>query len=76
MCLAELHVRRGGSLVDSEPFVRRVAGSNPALTATYRDLRQVFHSQLPVALWRETPTPYTCCVYISKPSESPLNDFV
>src|SRR6218665_1591707 len=26
---------RGGSLVDSLPFVRRVAGSNPALAATY-----------------------------------------
>ena len=25
---------RGGSLVDSAPFVRRVAGSNPALAAT------------------------------------------
>ena len=28
-------VGRGGSLVDSTPFVRRVVGSNPALAATY-----------------------------------------
>ena len=27
------HVGRGGSLVDSTPFVQRVAGSNPALAA-------------------------------------------
>ena len=27
-----------------------------------RDLEQVIHSQLPVALWRETPTRYPCCV--------------
>ena len=27
-------VGHGGSLVDSAPFVRRVAGSNPALAAT------------------------------------------
>ena len=34
------------------PFDRRVAGSNPALAATYRDLGQVLHLQLPVALRR------------------------
>ena len=44
----------GGSLVDSLPFVRRVVGSNPALATTGRDLGQVLHSQLPVALRRET----------------------
>src|SRR6218665_2795162 len=48
----------GGSLVDSTPFVRSVAGPNPALDSTYRDLGQVLHSQLCVALRRETP----CCV--------------
>ena len=26
---------RGGSLVDSAPFVKRVVGSNPAVAATY-----------------------------------------
>ena len=45
-------MRCGGSLVDSTPFVRRVAGSNTALAATYTDL---------VALQRETPTQYTSC---------------
>ena len=57
------HVERGGSLVNSSPFVRRVMhGSNPTLAATYRDLGQVLHLQLPVALRRETPTQYPCCV--------------
>jgi len=28
------HVGCGGSLVDSSPFVRRVAGTNPTLAAT------------------------------------------
>ena len=37
-------VVRGGALVDSSPFVRRVVGANPSR----RDLGQVFHSQLPV----------------------------
>ena len=46
------HVRRGGVLVESMPFDRRVAGSNPALEATDRDLGQVLHLQLPVALGR------------------------
>ena len=31
-------VGRGGSLVDSTPFVRLVAGSNPALAAKCRDV--------------------------------------
>ena len=34
------------------PFDRKVAGSNPALAATYRDLGQVLHLQLPAALRR------------------------
>ena len=46
-------VARGSSLVDSVPFVRRVAVSNPALAATYWDHGQVLHSQLPVAIQRE-----------------------
>src|SRR6218665_828639 len=29
------HMGRGGSLVDSSPFVRRVVGSNPALAAAW-----------------------------------------
>jgi len=49
-------VGRGGSLIDSSPFVRRVVGSNP------RDFGQVLHSQLHVALRRETLTKYLCCV--------------
>ena len=55
-------VGRGCSLVDSAPFVQRVAGSNPTLAATYRDLGQVLHSQLPVARRRETQAQYPCCV--------------
>jgi len=51
-------VGRGGSLVDSSPFARRVVDSNLAR----RDLGQVLHSQLPVALWCETPTQYPCRV--------------
>ena len=49
----------GGSLVDSAPFVRRVAGSNPTL-ATRRDLGQVvfLSPQLPVALRHETLAEY------------------
>jgi len=39
-------------LVDSAPFVQRAVDSNPAQAATYRDLEQVLHSQLPVALRR------------------------
>ena len=49
---------RGGALVESKPFDRRVVGSNPALAATYSDLGLVRNSQLAVALRRETP----CCV--------------
>ena len=52
---------RGGSLVDSWPFARRVLGLNPAL-APRRDLGQVLHSQLHVVLRRETSTQYLCCV--------------
>jgi len=54
---------RGGALVDSTPFVRRIVGPNPALTATLAVLGQVLYSQLPVALRRETPTQYPCCVW-------------
>ena len=53
----------GGALVESTPFVRRVMGSTPAPAATYtRDLGQVLHAQLPVALRREIPAQYPCCV--------------
>ena len=55
-------VVRGGSLVYSTPFVRRIAVSKPALATTYRDFGQVLHSQLPVALRHEIPTQYPCCV--------------
>ena len=43
---------RGGTLVESMSFDRSVVGSNPALSATSRDLGQVLHLQLPVALRR------------------------
>ena len=56
-------VRRGGALVESKPFDRRVVGSNPALAATYTDLGLVRNSQLAVALRRETPAQYPCCVW-------------
>ena len=45
-------VGRSGALVESVPFDRSVVGSNPALAAAYRDLGQVIHLQLPVALRR------------------------
>src|SRR6218665_2734127 len=48
-------VGRGGSLVELTPIVRRVLGLTPALAAS-RDLGQALRSQLPEALWRETPT--------------------
>src|SRR6218665_998532 len=41
---------RGGSVVSTAPYVRRVEGSNPTLATTCRDLEQVLHSQLHVAL--------------------------
>ena len=43
---------RGGGLVESMPFDRRVASSNPALVGIRRDLGQVFHLQLSLALRR------------------------
>ena len=51
---------RGGSLVDSEPFVRRVTGSNLVLAANIGSLGKSIN----VAVLRETPTQYTrmCCV--------------
>ena len=55
-------MERSGSLVDSSPFVRRVVGSNHALAASYRNLGQVTRSQLPVAIRRQTPKQYPCCV--------------
>ena len=54
-------VGRGGALVEKKPFDRRVVGSNPALAA-HRDIGQVLNLQLPVALRRETPAQYPCCV--------------
>jgi len=56
------NVERGGALVESIPFNQRAVVSNPALIAKYRDLGQVLNSQLPEALWRETPAKYPCCV--------------
>jgi len=51
-------VGRCGSLVDSSEgsWVRI------PLWLPRRDLGQVLRWQLPVALWRETPTRYLCCV--------------
>ena len=53
---------RGGALVESIAFNRRIVGSTLALAATYWDLGQVLNSQLHVALRRETPAQYPCCV--------------
>ena len=55
--LYNYNVGRGGSLVDSSPFVRRVVGSNPALATKNKDLGQVLHSQLSVAHRRELQYP-------------------
>ena len=52
---------RGGALVKSMLFDWKVVGSNPAQAAT-KDLEQVLHSQLSVALRRETPVQHPCCV--------------
>jgi len=52
---------RGGSVVSSVPSIQRVAGSHPTLPPC-RDLGQVLRSQLPLALWCETPAQYSCCV--------------
>ena len=49
--LYRANMGRVGALVESIPFSRRVVCSNPAL-----------NSQLPVALRRETPAQYSCCV--------------
>ena len=57
-----MHVGRGGALVESIAFNRRIVGSIPALTATYTDPGQVLNLKLPVALQRETPAQYPCCV--------------
>jgi len=44
---------RGDSVVGSVSCICKVAGSDPTLAATpHRDLGQVLHSQLPVALRR------------------------
>ena len=55
-------VGRGGALVDSTPFIRMVVGSNPTIATTYRNLGQVLNLQMPLALRRETPAQYPCCV--------------
>ena len=55
-------MEHGGALVEWKPFDRMVVGSNPALAATYTDIVQGLNSQLPVALQRETPEKYPCCV--------------
>ena len=54
-------VVRGDSLVDLGPFVRKVAGSNPALAATYGPWVSPSLAS-PVALRSETLTQYPCCV--------------
>jgi len=41
-------VGRGGALVETMTFNRRVVGSSPALAASRRDLGQVLYLQLPV----------------------------
>ena len=43
-------MRHGGALVESMPFDRRVVISNLSLLPPRRDLEQVLHLQLPVAL--------------------------
>src|SRR6218665_1810950 len=48
-----------------DAFCPKVAVSNPALAR--KDLEQVLHSQLPVALRRDTPTQSQYCV--GSPSE-------
>ena len=50
-------VGRGGAVVESKPFDRRVEGLNTDL-APRRDLGQVLNSPLSVALRRETPAHY------------------
>src|SRR6218665_3667917 len=53
-------VGRGGALVETMTFKRRVVGSTPALAATWRP----WASPLPAvacALRRETPIQYPCC---------------
>ena len=57
-----VNVERGGALVESTPVVQRVTGLTPALAA--RDLGQVLHSQLPVALRCEIPAQYPCRVVV------------
>ena len=51
LLLFPVKVWHGGSVVSSVPSVRRVAGSNPTLAATWGPFVQVLHSQLPVVLW-------------------------
>src|SRR6218665_2051278 len=55
---------RCGYLVYSAPFVRWIAGSKTALAPSMVGcaLEQVLHSQLSVALRRETQRQYPCCV--------------
>src|SRR6218665_1215570 len=43
-------------------FRPKSGGVRIPLLSPRRDLGQVLHSQLPVALRRETPTQYPCCV--------------
>jgi len=52
---------RGGSLVDSTPFVRRVVDSNPAVAPIYGPWASPSLA-VACALRRETPTQYPCCV--------------
>jgi len=50
----------GIGIVDA--FCPKGRGFDSALAATYMDLGQVIHSQLPVELRREIPAQYPCCV--------------
>src|SRR6218665_1374652 len=59
--ISELFVGLGGTLVESTPFVQRPWVRLP-LYPPRRDPGQVLNSQLPVALRREIPAQYPCCV--------------
>src|SRR6218665_2885700 len=54
ICFCEV-MGHGCALAELIPFNRRVVGSNPTLG-------QVLNLQLPVALRREIPAQYPCCV--------------
>src|SRR6218665_3127054 len=53
-------VGRGGALVETMTFNRRVVGSTPALAATYGPWASP-ELTVACALLRETPIQYSCC---------------